>query len=68
MTVDALIARWLGKQGEAERANYQMFLTELTQALGLPAPDPKGAGLSDPPLRRREGRVKNHCPTSPPRA
>ena len=47
MTVDELIARWLGKQGGAERANYQMFLTELTQALGLEAPNPKGAGLGD---------------------
>ena len=40
MTIDQLITRWLGKQGGAERANYQMFLTELAQALGLDAPNP----------------------------
>ncbi|MFP5382989.1 MAG: DNA methyltransferase, partial [Gammaproteobacteria bacterium] len=37
--LDAFIARWQ-KAGGTERANYQMFLTELTQLLGLPAPDP----------------------------
>ena len=47
MTLDDLLTKWLGKQGGAERANYQMFLTELTLALGLPSPDAKGAGLGD---------------------
>ena len=47
MSIDDLIAKWLGKEGGAERANYQMFLTELTQALGLPTPDPKGSGLGE---------------------
>lgn len=47
MTVDQLLEKWLGKEGGAERANYQMFLTELASALDLPAPDPKGAGLGD---------------------
>ena len=28
------------KRGGAERANYQMFLTELCEALDLPRPDP----------------------------
>jgi hypothetical protein len=45
VTLDELLEKWLGTEGGAERANYQMFLTELTQALGLPAPDPKGVGL-----------------------
>jgi len=45
--LDDLLKKWLGKEGGAERANYQMFLTELCQALGLPAPDPKGVGLGD---------------------
>jgi hypothetical protein len=45
--LDNLLKKWLGTQGGAERANYQMFLTELCQALGLDAPDPKGAGLGD---------------------
>ena len=45
MTIDDLLAKWLDREGGAERANYQMFLSELTGALGLPAPEPKGAGL-----------------------
>jgi hypothetical protein len=45
--LDDLLTKWLGKEGGAERANYQMFLTELCHALGLPAPDPKGHGLGD---------------------
>ena len=47
MQLDDLLKKWLGKEGGSERANYQMFLTELAQALGLPAPDPKGSGLGD---------------------
>ena len=47
MTLDQLLDKWLDREGGAERANYQMFLSELTQALGLPAPEPKGAGLGD---------------------
>ena len=47
MELDDLLKKWLGKEGGAERANYQMFLTELCLALGLPTPDPKGAGLGD---------------------
>jgi hypothetical protein len=45
--LDDLLKKWLGTEGGAERANYQMFLTELCQALGLPAPNPKGSGLGD---------------------
>jgi len=45
--LDDLLKKWLGKEGGAERANYQMFLTELCHALDLPAPDPKGSGLGD---------------------
>lgn len=40
MDVDAFIERWSQARGGAERANYQMFLTELCEALGLPRPDP----------------------------
>ncbi|HKK19122.1 MAG TPA: type IIL restriction-modification enzyme MmeI, partial [Opitutales bacterium] len=40
--VDAFISRW--QQAEAsERANYQMFLTELCDLLELPHPDPAGS-------------------------
>ena len=37
MTLAELIARWTGTEGGAERANYQLFLSELTQALDVPA-------------------------------
>jgi len=37
--VEAFITRWKGKQG-AERANYQLFLSELCDALKLAHPDP----------------------------
>ena len=47
MNLDQLLAKWLGTEGGAERANYQMFLTELTVSLGLPSPNAKGAGLGD---------------------
>lgn len=37
--VEAFIRRWEGATGP-ERANYQLFLTELCALLGLPQPDP----------------------------
>lgn len=40
MDVDAFIDRWSTARGGAERANYQMFLSELCEALALPRPDP----------------------------
>jgi hypothetical protein len=45
MELGAFIDRWFGREGGAERANYQMFLSELCQTLDLPIPDPKGQGL-----------------------
>lgn len=40
MNVEQFIDRWKAARGGAERANYQMFLTELCEALDLPRPDP----------------------------
>ncbi|MGE5501625.1 MAG: type IIL restriction-modification enzyme MmeI, partial [Ignavibacteriales bacterium] len=40
MDIDAFIERWRHARGGAERANYQMFLSELCEALNLPRPDP----------------------------
>jgi hypothetical protein len=40
LDIDAFIDRWSHARGGAERANYQMFLTELCEALDLPRPDP----------------------------
>jgi len=39
IAVDAFITRWSSASG-AERANYQLFLTELCVLLELPGPDP----------------------------
>lgn len=40
MAVEQFIDRWSGREGGAERANYALFLAELTHALDLPPPDP----------------------------
>lgn len=40
MDIETFIQRWSTARGGAERANYQMFLTELCEALDLPRPDP----------------------------
>ncbi len=37
--IGAFIARWDGTE-QAERANYQRFLDELCDILGVPRPDP----------------------------
>lgn len=43
MEVETLIARWTACEGGAERANYQMFLTELCDVIDVGRPDPAGA-------------------------
>jgi len=40
--ITALIDRW-SSSGAAERANYQMFLSELCDVIGVPRPDPTAA-------------------------
>ena len=37
--ITAFITRW-SSSGAAERANYQMFLSELCDILGVPRPAP----------------------------
>lgn len=41
--VELFIARWQGREGGQERANYALFLSELCDVLGVPRPDPAGA-------------------------
>ena len=41
--VEAFIARWQGREGGQERANYALFLSELCDVLGVPRPDPASA-------------------------
>jgi hypothetical protein len=44
--VAAFIERWQGSAA-AERANYQLFLSELCDLLGVPRPDPSKANDAD---------------------
>lgn len=44
--LESFIARWQ-KSGGTERANYQLFLTELCELLDLPKPDPAGDDTRD---------------------
>ncbi|MBK8082805.1 MAG: class I SAM-dependent DNA methyltransferase [Devosia sp.] len=41
--IEQFIARWQGREGGAERANYALFLTELCDVLDVPRPDPASA-------------------------
>ncbi|MFC3723414.1 DNA methyltransferase [Neoaquamicrobium sediminum] len=43
MDIEAFIARWTSREGGAERANYQMFLSEFCDVIGVPRPEPAGA-------------------------
>jgi hypothetical protein len=40
--IDRFIAYWQGQEGGQERANYQLFLIGLAEALGMPRPDAAG--------------------------
>jgi hypothetical protein len=55
---DAFIARWHGREGGQERANYALFLTELCSTLGLTPPDPADANpkTNDYVFERNTGR------------
>lgn len=41
-SVEAFIQRWTTREGWAERANYQMFLSELCDVLGVARPERSG--------------------------
>jgi hypothetical protein len=43
VNVEDFITRWTGREGGAERANYQMFLSELCDLIGVARPDVSGA-------------------------
>ena len=45
--VEKFLKRWSGSQGN-ERANYQMFFSELCDVLGVQQPDVKGSVQGDP--------------------
>ncbi|MFA1025641.1 hypothetical protein ALP10_200062 [Pseudomonas syringae pv. helianthi] len=44
--LDTFLTRW-SKAGGTERANYQLFLTEICSLLGLPTPEPSGPDTRD---------------------
>ena len=56
--VDSFIARWDGTE-RAERANKDMFLTELCAVLGVKPPEPAAGGLGS---YRFERAVIHHEP------
>src|SRR5205823_9241302 len=45
--IEDFIARWIGREGGQERANYALFLTGLCSALGLSRPDPASASTEE---------------------
>lgn len=45
--VETFIARWQGREGGQERANYGLFLTELCDVVGVPRPEPAAASTVD---------------------
>ena len=42
MNIETFIGRWTSREGGAERANYQMFLSELCDVIGVKRPEPSG--------------------------
>src|SRR4029079_1604482 len=40
---EKFVDRWTAREGGAERANYQMFLAELCDLIGVERPQPSGA-------------------------
>ncbi|HTX50596.1 MAG TPA: type IIL restriction-modification enzyme MmeI, partial [Caulobacteraceae bacterium] len=69
MDVDQFIARWTAREGGAERANYQMFLSELCDVLGVARPDPAGAerALNDYVFERSVSQRESAGATAPRR-
>ena len=47
MQADAFIARWAGRGGGQERANYALFLSELCDVIGVPRPEPAAVGATN---------------------
>lgn len=42
LNIEDFIRRWTDREGGAERANYQMFLSELCDVIGVSRPEPSG--------------------------
>lgn len=65
MDLEGFLDKWTRSEGGAERANYQMFLTELCDVLEVPRPDPavsdraKNDYVFERAVRRRESETLN---------
>lgn len=68
MDVDAFIDRWTVGEGGAERANYQLFLSELCDVVGVARPEPAEAthGRNDYVFERAV-RPRTSAPTANPK-
>lgn len=58
---EAFIARWQGREGGQERANYALFLSELCDVLGVSRPEPASA-TTEENAYVFERAVKSHGP------
>ena len=68
MDVEAFIERWTRGEGGAERANYQLFLTELCDVIGVARPDPAGAThANNDYVFERAVRPRKSAPTVSPK-
>jgi len=68
--IERFISRWQAAGG-SERANYQLFIGELTELLGLPRPDPArddtrdNAYVFERRVRFRHGDDRPNCTMTP---
>ena len=60
LTAEGFIARWSGREGGQERANYSLFLTELCDLLAVGHPEPASASheFNDYVFERRVERIR----------
>ena len=58
MDLETFIDRWTAREGGAERANYQMFLSELCDVIGVKRPDPPAATT---PVQQLRFRARRHA-------
>ena len=69
MDLETFIDRWTARRGRRERANYQMFLSELCDVIGVKRPDPSGGDtrFNDYVLRARCPSARSDGGTAPKR-
>lgn len=69
MSPEAFVARWTGRTGGAERANYQMFLAELCDVIGVARPNvaEASAALNDYAFERAVRPRETDGPAAPKR-